>query len=198
MPVSSPASDDAIAHSRTPLPLSERRYDWFFIAAFALFASTSFCGDLVNLLFRPDPDSHYVLARLVYHVYAEGADPLLIANPRFLQAGAGVSALVFGPFYLVLIYAFIKGRDWIRLPAVFYAGMVAQTTFLVLVVGFAGDAPLFKMVCGAAYTGFDYTFTDVPKVLVYNVPYIVVPLLLVARMWRSHPFCNPIGRSRRA
>lgn len=196
MTTSSPAPDDAVTTSRTPLPLRERRYDWFFIAAFVLFASTSFCGDLVNLLFRPDPDSQYFLARLVYRIYAEGADPLLVANPRFLQASAGVSALVFGSFYLVLIYAFVRGRDWIRLPAVFYAGMVVQTTFLVLVVGFSGDAPLFKTVCGAAYTGFDYTFTDVPKVLAYNVPYIVVPLLLVARMWRSHPFSG--GRSRRA
>ncbi|MDH6247568.1 emopamil-binding family protein [Mycobacterium sp. OTB74] len=194
MTVSSPASDGAIAPNQAPLPLSERRYDWLFIAAFVLFASTSFCGDLVNLLMRPDPDSPYLMARLVYRVYAEGADPLLIANPRFLQAGAGVSALVFGSFYLVLIYAFVKGRDWIRLPSIFYAGMVVQTTFLVLVVGIAGDAPLFKMVCGAAYTGFDYTFTDVPKVLLYNVPYIVIPLLLVARMWRPHPFCRPIGR----
>lgn len=188
MTVPSPVSDDAVTHGRAPLPLSERRYDWFFIAAFILFASTSFSGDLVNLLFRPDPDSHYFFARLVYRVYAEGADPLLVTNPRFMQASAGVSALVFGSFYLVLVYAFVRGRDWIRLPAVFYAGMVVETTFLVLVVGFSGDAPLFKTVCGAAYTGFDYTFTDVPRVLMYNVPYIVVPLLLVARMWRPHPF----------
>lgn len=188
MSVSSPASKDALTHGRAPVPLSERRYDWFFIVMFTFFAATSFCGDLVNFLFRPDPDSHHFLARLVYRLYAQDADPLLAANPRFLQAGAGVSTLVFGTFYVVLVYAFVRGRDWIRLPAAFYAGMVVEATFLVLVVGFAGDAPLFKRVCGAAYTGFDYTFTDVPKVLAFNVPYIVVPLLLVARMWRSHPF----------
>jgi hypothetical protein len=185
--ISAPATaGDGLTHA--PVPLRERRYDWFFIAAFALFASTSFTVDLVNLLMRPNPHSDFLFARVVYHVYAGGADPLLVANPRFLQVGAGISALVFGTFYLVLVYAFVKGREWIRLPAVFYAGMVVQTTFIVLVVGFTGDAPLFRAACGAAYAGFDYTFTNVPRVLAYNLPYIVVPLLLAARMLRPHPF----------
>jgi hypothetical protein len=182
--------NDDTANSEVSVPLRERRRDWFFIVAFAIFACTSFTGDLVNLLFRPDPHSHYPFARVVYHVYADGADPLLIANPRFLQAASGVSALVFGTFYVVAVYAFVKGRNWIRLPAIFYAGMVVQGTFLVLVVGFAGDAPLFQQICGAAYDGFDYTFTNVPKVLAYNLPYIAVPLLLVARMWRPRPFSS--------
>jgi hypothetical protein len=76
----------------------------------------------------------------------------------------------------VLIYAFVRGRDWIRKPAIFYAGIPVMGTALYLGVGLLGDA------------GVDYKFLDTAKVLASNLPYIVVPLLLMARMWRPHPF----------
>ncbi|WP_052960252.1 emopamil-binding family protein [Mycobacterium sp. EPa45] len=126
---------------------------------------------------------------MVYYVYADGTDPLLIANPRFLQVSASVSAVVFGTFYVLFVYAFVRGREWIRKPSFIYTGMVVQTTFTVVMVGVAGDASLFQAVCGTAY---DYTFTNVPKALAYNLPYIVVPILLTARMWGAHPFTRPL------
>ena len=159
-----------------PVPLRERRRDWFFIAAFVIFAATSFLMDPVNVFGRPDPESTYVMSRIQYESYAAGADPLIIANPRFVQLTLGISAFILGPFYLVLIYAFVRGRDWIRLPAIFYAGIPVMGTTLYLGVGLLGDA------------GVDYKFLDTAKVLASNLPYIVVPLLLVARMWRPHPF----------
>jgi hypothetical protein len=188
MTISPTASTTASAAARSPIPLRERRYDWFFIVIFTVFIGSSFTGDIVNMVARADPDSDFFLARMVYHVYADGTDPLLIANPRFLQVGASVSALVFGTFYVVAVYCFIRGREWIRKPSFIYTGMVVQTTFIVVMVGFAGDAPLFQAVCNTAY---DYTFTNVPKALAYNLPYIIVPILLTARMWRPHPFTRP-------
>jgi hypothetical protein len=185
MSLSAAASSTEAAPIRTPIPLRDRRYDWFFIVVFTVFIGSSFTGDIVNMVSRPDPNSDFFLARFVYHVYAEGTDPLLIANPRFLQVGASVSAVVFGTFYVLLVYAFVRGREWIRRPSFIYTGMVVQTTFIVVMVGFAGDAKLFQAVCNTAY---DYTFTNVPKALAYNLPYIIVPILLTARMWRSHPF----------
>ncbi|MCX2930427.1 emopamil-binding family protein [Mycobacterium sp. CVI_P3] len=181
------ASTDAAA-VRRPIPLRDRRYDWFFIVVFTVFIGSSFTGDIVNMVGRPDPDSDFFFARVVYHVYADATDPLLIANPRFLQVGASVSAVVFGTFYVLLVYAFVKGREWIRIPSFIYTGMVVQTTFIVVMVGFTGDAPLFQAVCNTAY---DYTFTNVPKALAYNLPYIIVPILLTARMWCPHPFTRP-------
>ena len=84
---------------------------------FALFASTCLLSDTVNLVGQPDPQSGYIWARLLYN---HGGDSLLMANPRFVQITVGyVSALLYGAFSLVLIYAFVRGRDWIRLPAVF-------------------------------------------------------------------------------
>jgi EXPERA (EXPanded EBP superfamily) len=185
MTISPAATTTEAAAVRSPIPLRDRRYDWFFIVVFTMFIGSSFTGDIVNMVGRPDPDSDFFLARLVYHVYADGTDPLLIANPRFLQVGASVSAVVFGTFYVLLVYSFIRGREWIRRPSFIYTGMVVQTTFIVVMVGFAGDARLFQAVCNTAY---DYTFTNVPKALAYNLPYIIVPILLTARMWRPHPF----------
>jgi hypothetical protein len=106
-----PYGVDQDAPSTVRIPLRERPRDWFFIVVFAMFASTSFLIDLVQLVSRPDPHSGYFMARFLYNA---GTDSLLIANPRFVQLTVGfVSALLFGVFYLVLIYAFVRGREWI-------------------------------------------------------------------------------------
>jgi hypothetical protein len=60
-------------------------------------------------------------------------------------------------------------------------------TGVYLGVGLLGDAPLFHMACGAD-SAFDYKFLNASKSLAYGLPYPLVALLLVARMWRPHPF----------
>jgi len=35
-----------------------------------------------------------------------------------------VDVVLFGPFYLFAIYAFVRGRDWIRVPALVWSGMM--------------------------------------------------------------------------
>lgn len=80
--------------STIPIPLRERRRDWFFIVMFAIFASTSFLIDTANMVGRPNPRSGNPMARLVY-AQVGGFDPVLIANPRFVQVTVGfVSALL--------------------------------------------------------------------------------------------------------
>lgn len=179
-----PDNADQDTYSRVPIPLRERRRDWFFVAMFALFASTSFLIDPVTLLGRPDPNSRWFMSRFVYH---SGTDSLVLVAPRFVQVTVGTSAVLFGVFYLVLIYAFVRGREWIRLPAVFYAGMVVMGTGVYLAVGLLGDAPLFHLACGPD-SAYDYKFVNAAKSLAYNLPYPVAALLLVARMSRGHPF----------
>lgn len=49
-----------------------------------------------------------------------GTDPLLLHPPIGLEIQTFISAFVFGPFYLLLVYAFSTGRDWIRMPAILY------------------------------------------------------------------------------
>ncbi|WP_231122500.1 hypothetical protein [Mycobacterium colombiense] len=174
-------------YSRVSIPLRERRRDWFFVVVFAIFASTSFLIDTANMVGRPGPHSSNPMARFVYD-HMVGIDPVLIANPRAVQLIVGfVSALAFGVFYLVLVYAFARGGEWIRLPAIFFAGMVVMGTGLYLAVGVLGDAPLFALACGPG-SGFDYKAPNALMSVAVNAFYPLVALLLVARMWRAHPF----------
>ena len=48
-------------------------------------------------------------------------DPLLIARPPFFKVTIWLDNLLYGPFYLIAIYAYIKGKEWIRLPSIVYA-----------------------------------------------------------------------------
>lgn len=176
----------------TLIPLRDRRRDWFFVVAFSLFASTSFLIDTASMVGRPSPNSSNPMARFVYSQMV-GIDPILIANPRAVQLTVGVvSALLFGTFYLVLVYAFVRGREWIRLPAIFFAGMIVMGTGLYLAVGIMGDAPLFRLACGPG-SDFDYKAPSALKSVAVNVFYPLVALLLVARMWRPHPFTRRLG-----
>ncbi|HZC11201.1 MAG TPA: hypothetical protein VE485_14430 [Mycobacterium sp.] len=179
-----PDDADRATSSDVPIPLRERKRDWFFIIMFALFASTSLLTDPVTLVGRPDANSRWFMSRFVYH---SGTDSLILVDPRFVQVTVGTSAVLFGVFYLVLIYALVRGREWIRLPAVFYAGMVVMGTGAYLAVGLLGDAPLFHLACGPD-SAYDYKFVSAAKSLAYNLPYPLVALLLVTRMSRAHPF----------
>jgi EXPERA (EXPanded EBP superfamily) len=187
-----PSQADQDAPLTVPIPLRERPRDWFFVVIFSIFGSTSALIDTANTVGRPNPHSRNTMARFVYE-HVGGIDPVLIANPRFVQVTVGfISAMLFGAFYLVLIYAFVRGREWIRLPAIFYAGMVAMGTAVYLGAGILGDAPLFALACGPG-SGFDYKAPSALTSIAVNGPYPLVGLLLVARMWRPHPFTRRAG-----
>ena len=180
------------------LPLSQRGYDWIFIVIFCAFAFTSFASDLVNAIMSPDPNSGYFWARAVYNAYAKGNDPLLIANPVFMRAMTAISAFLFGPVYIVLVVAFITGKNWIRPFALFYAGMIVEAMIVIIAVEFAGDLPLFqtmgaggvKPAAELAAQGLTPSLVvlNPAKFLLFNLPYKVFPLLLAVRMWRANPF----------
>jgi hypothetical protein len=178
--------------------LSQRGYDWIFIIIFSAFVFTSFASDLVNAVMRPDPNSSYFWARAVYNAYAVGNDPLLIANPMFLRVMTAISAFLFGPFYIVLVIAFITGKNWIRPLALVYVGMIIESMIVLVVVEFTGDLAFFEMMgaggvkSAAELAGKGLTpslaVINPAKFLAYNLPYKVFPLLLAVRMWRPNPF----------
>lgn len=92
-----------------------------------------------------------------------------------MRLATGLSAFLYGPFYLVLVHALLRARDWIQLPAVIYATMIAAITgILVFGVEFFGEP--------------QWRCQNVPKLLAYNTPYVVVPLLLLIRMRTPRPF----------
>ena len=91
-----------------------------------------------------------------------------------------IDVVFFGPFYAAAIYAFLRGRDWIRLPALFWAGLMTANVLIILMEERYGT----------------YATPRWGIVLAANLPWLVLPAALIIRMaWRSHPFTEPLWNS---
>ena len=164
------------SESSTPdLPLSERRIDIFFAVLFFIFAITSAISDAIPTFgVTMSPISTNVLARANYW-YAASTDPLFMNPPVWMRFVTGLSAVVYGPFYLLLVYCLLRGKNWIQLPAVIYATMISSITgIIVFGVEFFGE-PMYRT-------------PHVLKFLMFNLPYVLIPLLLLIRMRKPLPF----------
>lgn len=157
------------------IQLSERRIDIFFAIVFFLFAITSAISDAVPTLgIVMSPTSTNVLARANYW-YASTTDTLFMNPPVWMRFVTGLSAFVYGPFFLVLVYCLVKGKNRIQLPAIIYATMISSITgIIVFGVEFFGE-PLYRT-------------PNVLKFMMFNLPYVLVPLLLLVRMRKPMPF----------
>ena len=114
------------------------------------------------------------------HSYGQRYDPLLMARPPFWKMLIWIDAVIFGPFYAVAIYAFVRGREWIRVPAVFWGGMMTTDVLVILAEERFGiyRTPHFAMV------------------LVLNLPWLILPLVVATRMTRhAHPFTRTVAAS---
>lgn len=159
---------------------SRRRVDWIFVGFFLI--NLFFITYIVDIeqLIVPDP-SHFQqplwppasMVKLI-HAYGSSFDPLLMARPQWWKMTIWIDVLFYGPFYVLAIYAFVKGKDWIRIPAIFYSGMMFADVFIILGDEFAGlhAAPNF------------------PFVLALNLPWLLVPIFLTLRLRREHPFAQ--------
>lgn len=157
------------------LPLRERKIDIFFAVVFVTFALTSGISDAIPTLgIEMSPDSANPLARANYW-YAVDADPLFMHAPVFMRFITGLSTFVYGPFYLVLAYCLVKGRNWVQLPSVIYATMISTITGII--------------VFGVEFFGEPALRTQNPlKFLGFNLPYVLLPILLLVRMRKPMPF----------
>ena len=177
--------------SRRVIPLSERKLDWFFVVAFSFFILTSIITDSVNGLNGSlDPDSPYLVERFIYDTYAAVADPLLILNPPQVRVSAWISAFIWLPLYVVFLLGFIKGWDRIRVPGLVYGGALAHGMITYMAEGIFGFMategwadPTLCAGCTEPQTWF---------YLLANTPYLLVPMLMIVRMWRPNPFTEPV------
>ena len=157
------------------LPLKARRIDIFFAVVFAAFTVTSLISDLlptVGVDFSRPSGNFFVQSN---YWYAHDADVLFMHPPDWMRIVTGLSAFVYMPFYLLLVFCLLSGRNWIQLFAVIYATMIVTLTGVV--------------VFGVEFFGDPATRTGNPgKFLAFNLPYVLVPLLLLIRMRRPLPF----------
>lgn len=164
------------------VPLRRRPADLVFLAYFLLNATfITYVVDLEQLVIADPQDFRYPVwppAPLVdlVHWYGQNYDPLLMARPPFWRMTIWIDVLFFGPYYLFAGYAFLRGRDWIRVPALVWAGTMAANVLIILMEERYGRwaTPHFGLV------------------LALNTPWLLMPLLTIWRMRRSHPFA-PTG-----
>ena len=162
----------------SPVPFSQRKVDWIFVSFFLInFFFITYIVDIEQLII-PNPDNFQqpfwpppAMIQLI-HWYGHAFDPLLIARPQWWKMTIWMDVLLYGPFYLLAIYAFIKGRDWIRVPAIFYSGMMFMGVTVILGEEIAGP----------------HATPHLPLVLGLNLPWLLVPIFLTLRLRREHPF----------
>src|SRR5512138_3859956 len=169
---------------RRPVPLARRPLDVALVAFFAVnLCFTTYVVSLEQIVvadpfhFAPPPWPPARLLALV-HWWEKSFDPLLLARPAWYRATIWIDVLAFGPFYAVAIHAFVRGRDWIRIPAVIWASMLFTNVFIILFDELKGIHA-----------------TPAPAVVVAaNAPWLVVPLLVIWRMARAaHPFTREVA-----
>lgn len=97
-----------------------------------------------------------------------------MARPQWWKDTILLDVIFYGPFYCAAIYAFVRGKEWIRIPAVFYGGMLFADVFIILGEEIAGP----------------HTSPHLPIVLALNLPWPVLPILLAVRLRKDHPFTS--------
>ena len=116
-------------------------------------------------------------ALALIHWWEKTYDPLLWARPAWYRATIWIDVLLFGPFYAAAIVAFARGREWIRIPALVWSGlMLANVTII-----------LFDELVGEHASSHPWVVVGA------NASWFIVPILMVWRMARSpHPFTEEL------
>lgn len=157
------------------MPLLRRPIDLLFVCFFVLnFGFITYIVDIEQLTIA-DPGSFtqplWPPAPFVdlIHWYGETYDPLLLARPPWWRMTIWIDVLYFGPFYLAAIYAFVKRRNWIRVPALVWSGLMLANVLIILMEERYGPhaAPNFWIV------------------LAFNLPWLLMPFAMMLRMRRD-------------
>lgn len=157
------------------LPLSKRPVDIAIVIFFIInLGFITYIVDIEQLVIaNPDNFQYPVwppesMVDLV-HWYGRNFDPVLMARPAWWRATIWIDALFFGPFYLVAIYAYIKGKNWIRFGSIIWAAVMITNVTIIL----------FEEVCG------EHATAHLQRVLLANAAWLIFPIMVLYRMWRS-------------
>jgi steroid 5-alpha reductase family enzyme len=109
----------------------------------------------------------------IVHWWEGHFDPLLLARPTWYCATIWIDVLLFGPFAAIAAYAFARGRNWIRMPAIVYSAIMFTNVTIILAEELWGPHaaanPLIPVLANASW--------------------FIFPFIIAGRMWTSdHPF----------
>lgn len=164
---------------REAIPLSERKQDFAILGFFwvnILFITYQI--DLEQLVIANTNDFEYPVWPLrpvidMVHWWGSNFDPLLMERPMWWKMTIWIDLIFFGPFYVAGIYAFTKGKDWIRVPSIIYASVIMTNVTIIL---------------GEEIWG-EHAGPNLAVVLFANGPWFLIPAFIIVRMWNhEHPF----------
>jgi len=162
--------------------LRARRGDIVFVVILAVFLFTTFGFDLTAVLDVDLVNADRTLAappswppRIILSAlarYGEECDHLFLHNPLYFRAMMWGDIFFLGPFYAVALYAFVRGRNWIRVPIFFYASHVLS----------------YAVVLGAEQLNGIYASPRPGVLFAFYAPYWVFAVALTIRVRRVEPF----------
>jgi len=155
------------------IPLRKRPLDACLVAFFCVFAVSSLVYEQF-IVFDVDIARATDVFGRSWYWYARTFDPVFLDPPLWLRIMCAIDAYVFGACYVLFIFAFVKGWNWVRVPALLYGSAIVYST--------------------AVYFGWEFldaanrSRANLAAVFVVNIPYTLVPLLLLWRVRHARPF----------
>jgi hypothetical protein len=141
---------------------------------FFVFAAFLFNSIVVNiyLLFGDiSSDSASPIARQLYW-YGSHIDPLSLHPPTWLRFSLTMGMVPFTAYYIAGIVAFRRRAEWIRTWTLLYGAGAIYEVVQFLAVSLIDQAP----------------GTNVPALLAINIAWLLVPVALIWRVWRTPVF----------
>lgn len=174
---------------RQAIPISKRPIDIVLVIFFLInLLLVSYLIDIEQLVIADPAHFTYPIwpPRPVVdavHWWGYSFDPLLIARPVFFKVTIWLDNLFYAPFYAVAIYAFIKGKEWIRLPSLIWAVSMASGVIMILSEEAFGQ----------------YQTSQFALVALANASWIVFPIIVLVRLGvREHPFTSDAAMAARS
>ena len=124
--------------AREQIPLSKRPGDVLILAFFVVnLLFITYMVDLEQLVIADPAHFSYPiwpppLVVDAVHWWGRTFDPVLMARPVWWKMTIWIDAIFFGPFYVFAICAFVKARDWIRIPGIIYASAMLTNVMIIL------------------------------------------------------------------
>lgn len=112
------------------------------------------------------------LLRRQFKKWVLECDPLLGHNPLWYWIIAIFSPVLYFPFYLSAIFAFLFQREWIRDWCIIWGSVLSSTTGVVILDEIWGP----------------YPSPNVPKMLAAYLPWVIFPIAVIFRVWKRPVF----------
>lgn len=168
-------------------PFKKRYLDWVIVLFFFInFIFITYIVDIEQLVIKDPatwvsgpgwPPDFFIQ---IIHNYGTNIDPLQFARPTWWKATIWVDVLYFGPYYLVGMYAFIRGKRWIRIPSFIWSGAMFINVTTIMGEEFFGPHQAIKMWL----------------VVLLNLPWWSFPFIVTARLWNPYPFHKKLPKQK--